>query len=745
MMSNSLKKWLVGFSLLTGVTYTVIYACADGFWGYQYQSSFTPETYVDKSYTPLFFSDEMFYNIGHDTEYTSRFNNDIVQEWDGYLDGKIKKEDLAYLILKDSAKAELNNLYEAAFAKKSLKYADRKIALKDKKVKNFLEFMYYAKMIEEHATVAYNYWDYENRQVSYVAPEVIREVENKFTKATDAFLKNRYWFQVMKAYFYSDSKQQAIVFFEKTKAQVPQNVLYYRALSYIAGVYYKDKDYVKANYLYSVVFDKCPQLRVVTAYNFHPQEQSDFDAALQLAKSNDEKAALWALLGYYADERKAIDAIYQLNPKSEHLEYLLTRLVNKEETELNGEEFKSVKEYKKVVKEKLNKESLALLNKIAGEEQTLKPYLWNIAAGYLNIFNGDYALAEKQFAKAESKAPKTELSAKQLRLLKLINTLSRQNVMNADAESKLLTDLNWLYHECPKSDYYEPFRYTKALGWSKKYIAALYKTQKNGIMTELFDRDNKYYLTGANQEAMKTFLMRNKKSPWEQLAVSIYDVTLSDIYEYQAVMSAYTNKIEQAIAFMEKSEKGKEVILEGNPFNGKIKDCNDCDHQAYQKVKYTKLSFLQKLKEMQDKVTKGEEVYSNSLLLANAFYNMTYYGNARSFYYSNIMDQGGNYIDEDYKPYLLNPALANSYYKKAFEAAANPEQKAKCVYMMAKCERNAFYTDNYHTNRYDYRQPEVHFLAWNGFKKLKAEYSNTQYYKEVINECGYFQKYLGMN
>lgn len=744
MINNFLRKWLLGFSLLAGVTYTVIYACADGFWGYYYQSSFAPETYVDQSYSPLFFSDEMFYKIGHDNAYTSRFNDDMVAEWNTFLGGKIRKDDLNYLIVNDSARTELTNLYEVAFNKKKPAFANRNIDLKNKKVKDFLEFMYYAKQIERHSTISYDYWDYENRAIPQVTPELIRIMEQKFEQTRDEFLKNRYWFQTMKACFYSGSRSQTVSFFEKTKNSVPKNTLYYRGLSYVAGVYYKEKNYVKANYLYAIVFDKCPALRVVTAYNFHPQDQSDFNAALQLAQNNDEKTALWALLGYYADERVAIEAIYALNPKSEHLEYLLTRLVNKEEMRLNEETFQSVPEYKQKVKTKLDKEKLTLINTIAGDAKTAKPYLWDIAAGYLNIFNGDYKRAEQLFDKAGNKAPKSELSDKQLRLLKLINKLSSQTKMNVEAETLLLPDIKWLFQEVPDAnDYENPFRYHKALDWSKQYIAALYKAQKNGVMAELFFRDARFYETPKNQEAIKAFLSKPAKSAWEQLATKNYDVTLSDIYEYQSVMSAYANKTDQAIAYMEQSER-KTDTLPGNPFNGKIKDCNDCDHVAYQKVKYTKISFLHKIKEMQDKVAKGEDVYHNSLLLGNAFYNMTYYGNARAFYYGNIMAQWGNYIDDFYKPYLLNAALANDYYKKAFAAATTSEQKAKCVYLMAKCERNDFYSKKYHTERYAYREPEVNFLAWDGFKKLKADYSNTQYYKEVINECGYFRKYLGM-
>ena len=139
-----------------------------------------------------------------------------------------------------------------------------------------------------------------------------------------------------------------------------------------------------------------------------------------------------------------------------------------------------------------------------------------------------------------------------------------------------------------------------------------------------------------------------------------------------------------------------------------------------------------------------QDVYNNSLLVANAYYNMTYFGNARVFYYGAIMNQYGNYIDPAYQSQLLDCAPARQYYQKSLDAATTLEQKAKCVYMLAKCDRNDFYTNRYHAKQDFYGDTDVDFKAWDGFKKLKGEYANTSYYKEVIKECGYFRKYLGM-
>jgi hypothetical protein len=234
------------------------------------------------------------------------------------------------------------------------------------------------------------------------------------------------------------------------------------------------------------------------------------------------------------------------------------------------------------------------------------------------------------------------------------------------------------------------------------------------------------------------------------IRISIYNVTLDDINNYQAVEATFANNIPEAIDFMQKTNKLQEVKFYGNPFNGSIKDCHDCDHVAYQKKKYSQIDFLTTIKTMQDNVAKGEEVFTNSVLLGNAFYNITHFGNARLFHETNI--NGYGYSPYDFRDKIRNRitdcSLAKMYYQKALGAAKNNEQKAKCHYMIAKCERNEFYNNKYDStkdsweNQYAIQESQINFLAWNGFKALKKEYSQTRYYQEVINECGYFRTYV---
>ena len=108
--------------------------------------------------------------------------------------------------------------------------------MKDEKVKSFVEFLYLAQKIE---TVSINndYWSYDPVVAkTFDDLKMIQSIENVYNTTSDSFLKNRYWFLTMKAYFYSSNKQKAIEFFNKTESSVPKNTLYYRALSYVAGI-----------------------------------------------------------------------------------------------------------------------------------------------------------------------------------------------------------------------------------------------------------------------------------------------------------------------------------------------------------------------------------------------------------------------------------------------------------------------------------------------------------------------------
>ncbi|MCM0665792.1 hypothetical protein [Flavobacterium tyrosinilyticum] len=779
-----LSRLFLASSAVLLSAFGIIYACADGDWDYlgSYNSNFTPETFADKSYSPLFLSGGIFYGIGFDTQHNSRFNKNIKSDWADYLKGKVDTTTVNYFLIGDEKpryysddkntiknKEEIEGLhlyYKTKKENKSTQKWGKKLNLKEEKVKNFVEFLYLAQKIET-VSIGDDYWSYDPVVAkTFNDAKMIQSIENVYNTLSDPFLKNRYWFLTMKARFYSNDKQKAIDFFNKTESSVIRNTLYYRALAYVAGINYKQKKYATSNYLYAQVFDKCPELRVVTAYSFKPKNESDWTKALALAKDNKEKAALWAIHGYYKDEKQAIEKIYELDPKSEHLNYLGTRLVNSLEQKINnsfqtdgqGENQKpkpqTVAENKTENKAKVDNSAIDLIAKISAAGNADKPYLWDIALGYLQTLKGDYANADKNYSKAEKTLPKTELAGMQLRLLRFVNNLSKIDKLTDKNEKTILADLNWLYTGLPKNYKGDTFRYQNASSWSRIYLSHLYKEKGNQVMAEIYGESrysywndgNAYYDNEKNLLAIKSFLEKTNKSEIEKIGAGIYSLKLKDINNFQAIQSTFKNKIPEAIAFMQQTDSVQYVKFLGNPFNGNIKDCHDCEHAAYQKRKYTFMDFLTTIKEMQDKLAQKEDVYTNSLLLGNAFYNISHFGNGRTFYEMSIVGYGsGPYSFRDtMKEMITNNSVSKMYYQKAFEATSNKEQKAKCLYLISKCERNDYYNKKYNTvNSYwEIQDDKVNFIAWNSFKALRKDYSDTKYYQDVIAECGYFNTYI---
>ena len=734
MMTNFLKRLFLVFSLFATLSVGVLFACAYWDWGWFGNSNFAPETFVDKSYHPLFYDqDLMFYCIGYDDQYISRFNDEIARDWMSYLNGKLDSTYVDYFLLNDSSAVAVTDIYNSYKDNQPNDWSDH-IDLKNEKVRNFIEFLYFAKDIEYASTTHYDPWDYEEGvEKPTVSPEIIAEVENRYNKANDPFLKSRYWFQTVKGLFYSADRNSVIAFMDKSEANVVKNTLYYRALAYKAGAYYLNQEYAQSNYLYSIVFDKSPALRTVTAYNFHPQSDEDWGAALDLAKTNDEKAALWALLGYYADPVRAIEEIYNLNPKNPHISYLLTRVINIQEMQLQEVYSSWPANLKDQLSSKIDDKMVKLVTDLALNEKCDQPQLWFMAAGYLQTLKQDFAQAKSLFDRAEKRGLSTPLAKDQLRVLRYINSVSSMDVMSTTNEQALLSELEWLKSDEPKA---ENLRLA-AINWSRRYISNLYENANNLVFAELFWHSNEFYKEQSRLLAMKAFLASESKTPYERLAQSIYEVKLEEINNYQAILFTYQNEIDQALVAMKESGAIGEAEFYGNPFNGKIQDCHDCDHQAEQKTKFSQVKFLETVKNMQLAIQKGEDLYNNNLLLGNAFYNITHFGNGRSFYQSNLI----NVEDAFYKPFIYGTEMARGYYQKAFEAATNDEQRAKCSYLLAKCERNDYYNSGY---QYSYwgenTQPD--FLAWDGFAKLKTNYSHTKYYQDVIEECGYFKTYV---
>lgn len=741
------KKLLLLFSAIGFISYGMIWACAGGDWDEFGYSSYAPEAFVDSSFRPFFFSESAYYGINYDNEHASRFNETIVDEWAAYLGATYPKKELQFLLLEASPTMidSINTipLYFLPASVNSLKLVQAKAK---PNVTAFFKFLAYAKANESYAASGFENWNYDDDKPKVVSlnkaqKEVLLNMESEFQKTMDNFIKQRYFFQIVRAHFLTGNYKNCIGFYEKYKTLFPYNILAARCLSYVAGCYYKQKNYAQANYLYSKIYDVSDDFKTVAHFSFHPQNESDWKQTLALCKNKEEQITLWQLIGIYFDEERAIKEIYALDPKSEKLDLLLSRLVNLQERKVNAD-FGYGSNLKGHL-DTLNLPATSLVARIADETKTAKPYWWHLSAGYLYYLNADFKKAEQYYNKADKTLPKENLAIAQHRLLVFMNRLAAAPKLNEKTEALLLPDLTWLQNFERSS--VPDFRYDYAYGWAKNEMAKKYAAQKEILKSEFFQHHDSFYAIPSSVIAMKSFLQKQNKTPFEAYCASIYPIKAESIIEYQAILLAYEDRIDESIALMNDAAGLKERELLGNPFNGNIKDCHDCEHAAAQKVKYSKLSFLQKLKELKANVAAGNDVYNNALLLGNAFYNMTHFGNARVFYEGDIIGFGHSspdIITDCFREMLLDCSLAKNYYQKALAAATTDEQRAKVSYLLLKIERNEHYQILFKQPNYsswdDAPMPPTDFSVLNRYK-------DTKYYAEVIKECGYFRSYLKKN
>jgi len=746
-----LTKLIIISSCSLMLVYGTIWACSDS-WGWIFDSNFAPEAFVEDSYKPLFLSDDYFYNIMYDNNQTTRFSEEIKKDWQKYFNTKLDTSTVNDLVFVLNAK-QLNAIKKSSQKKvaDSLQVWVSKLNIKSNSIGEAIDYLIDAKKVEEYSTFEYDYWDYESQSSKKYIPEsLVKQLIVKYETAKESFLKSRYWYLANKAYFYSSNPAAALPFFEKTKNTIEKNYLYYSALAYIAGTQYKNKNYLESNYLYSIVFNECVPMRVTATYNYHPLDNDEeFESSLTFAKTNDEKTSLWALQGYYTDEIQAIEQIYNLDPKSPHLDFLLSRVINKTEKQIYSwyEEDDNQSIEQKTI-EAVTAEKYNLLKKIAQENKTAKPYFWNISIGYLEFLKSNFTEAKKYYELAEKSIPQTQLLKDQIRLLKLINSVGATNTITQLNTDALTTDLHWLYKEQVETDYYNnpPLRTYASQKWIATQLTKLFAKENNLVYKELIHPEVEYYQNSSNLLDMKNFLQKSDKTPLEKFLTEIYIIQLDDIHEYEAIRATFENRLSEAISFMSMTTNLKNTQLAANPFNGFIKDCHDCEFAMQQKKHFTKLEFLQTMQMMQEKIKNNEDVFNNSLLLGNAFYNISHFGNARLFYQGNIIPSWTTPFGYDNfnRKLITNNNQAEIYYQKALQNAENKEQKAKAFYMLSKCERNEYYNRQYYfslTDSWALWDLEVNFLAWNGFKELKQNYSDTRFYQQVINECGYFSKF----
>lgn len=753
-------KFLLIFSCCSISVAGIVWACGDGGYYEGENSSFAPEAFVDQKYSPFFYTSDFAYYGDNDVDNNARYNKMVVAEWYDWLDKKVDSAAIGQLFIKASAGAadSVYRYYKGNLNTLPAGMPDvKKYSIEPKKMHAFLSCLLLAKTCESYAVNdVVNYWTAEDKPKAKAVPAALEHTILKAISTTgDLFIKERLWFQMVRYYYYQQKQDAGTytapaldlpAYFAKEEGQFPKNLLYYRAMGYVAGYYYQQKEFAKANYLYSLCYDYSFEMKIPSKWSFHPQNEGDWNGALQLAKNNAEKITLWHLLGTSQDEARAIKEIYALDPKSDKLDLLLSRLINiREQYGMPSYSNEESQEKKLSLKKEL-----LIVDQIATEGKTLKPFYWNLAAGYLHSLAHEYTQAAGFYSKAKKQLPKNDqLVMAQYKLLDWTLYLQQLTKIDAKAEAKMVEPLNWLWRLSNNKETVPNLRYYQAVRESLKRLSVLYKKQGELVKANCFDQDPAFYVSNVRIEALKTLMNKANKTPFEMIMLNYYPVTMEELHYLQAVKCVYQEKTDEAVVMMKKADSLNTRLLLANPFSMRMNDCHDCDHANPGKTRYTALKFVETLNTIKQQLLAGKDISRNAALLANAYYNITHYGNGRVFYQSGItgsMTDVQDGFDGPFKTTFTSNQTALKYYLLARQHAATKELKAKYTFMASKCDHNEQYNSRYaapeNKGKYSWQLDDEIPAGGQYFAELKANYAQTAYYKEVLRECGYFNTYL---
>lgn len=199
-----------------------------------------------------------------------------------------------------------------------------------------------------------------------------------------------------------------------------------------------------------------------------------------------------------------------------------------------------------------------------------------------------------------------------------------------------------------------------------------------------------------------------------------------------------------------KSYNGEDSYSEGESYQGDPFMVETNDYPKYFGGKhYTKLTFAQKMAELEDQLRLDPKNSDAFFQLANGLYNTSMYGNSWGLisYSWSANDYGRKqlyYYDSDY----IKASQAKQYYLKARDLSHDPELKAKCTFMAAKCEQKEHVSPSFMDDYDTYVKREKQYakqLRENSYFREMQQYKKTLFYQKALNECSYLSDFIKSN
>lgn len=619
-------------------------------------------------------------------------------------------------------------------------------------------------------------------------PELLELALKNYKAETNAFLKNRYGYQIVRLAHYLQENGAALKYFDNfltLDSEAPY--IYYLALEQRSGAAYNLKQLQQATKGFLEVYSKIPSRRENCALSLkymdwsNPQLKDDFFTKNGLT----EIQSFFKAYYFKGSNSREMQKLQNTNPKSPYLEVLAIREVDKLQNSIFENYDDGWNGYYGDVKMP-NSESVRVLQRIALSQienrEVLRVDFWRIVLSATFLKDKQYDMAISNLSKI---AANSEMYVQAKRLSFAIETLQLKTIDRREIDrlfSQLRSD-----KQLHKSWVVTAFFFNSVVDLYRKegnfLLSSLgnlnYANEMNEFTWEKIESrfsGNFYYKNGyVKDEVIKKFqgiIDLPNKTSYEKFILSILKSNPQDFAnELRGTWYFQQNRLEEAISYFQKIEKpsafyGKNIRPEmfsgaiREYFNAPFGEQSDNIHLKYKNLfaddiqkkereetyPDNKLKLAQTLLKLEglakrDPTNAADYYY----MLGNAWYNMSESGwFLNSLHYIGNNDRNyflGTFHSNDRKDMNDSQFIitATEYFKKARTSQGNRETKAKAIFMLAKT--NYCYDEKKVSNG-NY-SVEVCGDHKDYFQTLKDDYSDTAFAALTIRECSWYRSFLG--
>ena len=620
--------------------------------------------------------------------------------------------------------------------------------------------------------------------------ESINTITKQLKTETDAFLRQRYVYLLLRLQHYSGQYQAVVDLYQQHYQDIasPKEASNREVTHWInllkAGALQRLGKRAESAYLFATTFRHTESKRLQAQINFKIKTDEEWDALLGLSENDDEKALMHFMraIRTNANSLQELQAIYRIAPDSEWFDNLLIR-------ELEFVQFARQRVFGGPAggsKEVLNKQILIdAIGVVSGAKKSDQKVLTTQAqrrAEYIEQLSSFLSQVRE-----DKKRKDLYLSDYASLYLKLLSSQSIGLSEVLDFQRQYAQDSRLTYSQ--GLDYFVYLENLKAIDESaekiiSKKIAAIEAINKDEDGKPLYNDDimaytyiklepmyfktgqaGKYYIAKARGfvdedeiligEIKGLEALKKKPAPnllEQRMLVAFSQRQEKDIHQMIARKYLSAGMLEEADQALKASDSQDTTTTHYNPFmtarpgnNRQIMTAADVTAIGpdFAKEKLTRTEVIGLLRTLQADLKKDPSNATLHFRLGTAYYNMTWFGNSprllRSYRSTSTWVNGE-----------IDLSKARHSYENVLKYSKDRELNAKTLYALAKIEENELYIQQKQTKLWSWMRTDNYRSIVLANKKLGlgqnfellAAFEDTQYFNDVIRQCADYRYYF---